>query len=191
MGQCQALDNGCLVYEGRKTKKGYGKFRVRVLGRRLDLYAHREVWAYLRRRLPKGQVRHLCHNHACVAIAHLAEGDSTSNAQDELNTKGSHKLSEAQVRELREFAATGATYAEVAEAFGMTQVSARAIATGRSFPRVGGPVSGPRSVSRADQDAALALMAQGVAPSEIAEKFHTTRGAVYGWRSRATRVPPI
>lgn len=61
-------ENGCIVWLGLRTARGYGRFSVR---RRMD-YAHRFAYERSRGPIPAGlQIDHLCRNTACVNPAHL------------------------------------------------------------------------------------------------------------------------
>ena len=55
---------GCWIWEGQKTKDGYGTFK--------GLLAHRVVWERERGALGQGQeLDHLCRRRACVRPSHL------------------------------------------------------------------------------------------------------------------------
>lgn len=72
----------CLVWTGGLNDGGYGRLRVRgVLVR-----AHRYAWERERGPIPEGlHVDHVCHNRACVEVAHLR---LATHAQNEANRSG-------------------------------------------------------------------------------------------------------
>ena len=92
------------------------------------------VWAWEdangRQRAPGMVIRHLCGNPACVNPEHLVEGTYKENYADrhrlgETHLRGTgvntNKLSEDQVREIRErYAAGGVLYRELAAEYGVT-----------------------------------------------------------------------
>lgn len=60
--------NGCWLWTGSLTQKGYGRFRI--LNR--VIRAHRFSWALAGHELPFGMVLdHRCHTRHCVRPAHL------------------------------------------------------------------------------------------------------------------------
>jgi len=63
----------CLLWTGRKSKNGYGQFRVgsRGIDRRM-VRAHKWIYEYLVGCVPDGlDLDHLCRNRACVNHLHL------------------------------------------------------------------------------------------------------------------------
>lgn len=77
-----AIDNvtGCHIFQGCKTKGGYG--RIRVGG--VHWMAHRyAIHVHLRRPLTEGcVVMHSCDNPSCVNPEHLSEGTQVDNMKD-------------------------------------------------------------------------------------------------------------
>lgn len=65
--------SGCLIWTGVVDRRGYGKFRVRVGGRRtLNTGAHRAAWLSRVGDIAPGLVLdHLCRNTLCVDVSHL------------------------------------------------------------------------------------------------------------------------
>lgn len=58
------------------------------------------------------------------------------------------RMTEKEVLELRQRAATGEPYTALGEHFGITNVMARYIATGKAWSHVGGPLQGKRPIGR-------------------------------------------
>lgn len=79
--------NGCWLWQGGKTVRGYGT--IRIAGR--DGYAHRASWIIHYGPIPSGQyVCHTCDNPTCVNPSHLFLGTQKDNIQDMVN-KGRHR----------------------------------------------------------------------------------------------------
>ena len=99
--------DGCWIWQGSRTAKGYGRFTYRGKGIR----AHRAAWMLANgREFPSGLICcHRCDNPPCVNPSHLFLGDHLTNSRDccakgraraplgEQN--GQSKLAESQVRE--------------------------------------------------------------------------------------------
>ena len=77
------LQDGCLVYTGTRTRKGYG--RVGYQGRLV--FAHRLAFYFRNGRWPQGILRHLCNNPPCVL--HVVEGTHSENRLDAVEA-GTH-----------------------------------------------------------------------------------------------------
>jgi hypothetical protein len=70
---------GCLVWTGYLMKSGHGRLSIR---KKMTL-AHRVAWEIENGSIPKGKViRHMCHNPACIKVAHLAIGTQADNLAD-------------------------------------------------------------------------------------------------------------
>ena len=75
----------CLIWGGAKTPGGYGAFRQAGT----FYYAHRYAWERANGAIPEGRViDHICHNKACVEIAHLR---LATNAQNARNRSGAQR----------------------------------------------------------------------------------------------------
>lgn len=62
---------GCWVWQGTKTRKGYGQTSAKRLGQK-KLYTHRIVYEHLHGPIPDGlQIDHLCRVTACCNPTHL------------------------------------------------------------------------------------------------------------------------
>jgi hypothetical protein len=71
-------DTGCWVYQGQKTKGGYGT--LWVYGK--DVYTHRLAYELLRADIPEGlHIDHLCRNRACCNPWHLEPVTNAVNSR--------------------------------------------------------------------------------------------------------------
>jgi hypothetical protein len=114
----------CLIWPFGKTKAGYGMLRINGV----NVTAHSAVCRLANGDPAHGQeVRHLCGVRACVAPRHLVWGTRKENMNDKAghgtaprgDSNGHAKLTEADVRWIREFGAT-LPRKEVAERFGVS-----------------------------------------------------------------------
>jgi hypothetical protein len=79
-------ENGCLIFQGRPHKSGYGQ--LKVFGQ--HHYAHRYAWTQKNGPVPPNQLLlHSCGNKLCVNLEHLYLGC------------GPRKLTDEQVRTIR------------------------------------------------------------------------------------------
>lgn len=128
-------DDECWEWTAAKARMGYGNFALRhgVL-----IPAHRLSWILAHGMIPEGLwVLHRCDNPPCVNPAHLFVGTRQDNLDDmvakrrhwahkgESITKGERngraKLTDAQVREIRDrYAAGGVSQPQLGREFGVT-----------------------------------------------------------------------
>lgn len=111
---------GCLVWTGATSRWGYGRYGKKRLP------AHRLSYEQAIGPIPQGMiVCHRCDNPPCIEPTHLFLGTHKTNAEDKV-AKGRHlfgerapsnKLTEGDVRAIRQDARS---YAEIAEAYGMS-----------------------------------------------------------------------
>lgn len=90
-----ALDaNGCLLWAGGATPRGYGVFAMRRKrnGKPIlqSMPAPRAAWELMHGEIPKGMfVCHHCDNPPCINVAHLFLGTPLDNFNDMI-AKGRH-----------------------------------------------------------------------------------------------------
>lgn len=121
-------DNGCWMWTASKNQDGYGKF---VFSGRLQK-AHRVAWTLYVGEIPDGMcILHRCDNRYCVNPTHLFMGTKADNARDR-DSKGRgaclsgekhwrSKLTDEQVKTIRERRNSGALTTDLAKDFGMSQ----------------------------------------------------------------------
>ena len=118
--------SGCMIWMGHCDKNGYGL--IAVNGKKSQ-GAHRVSYteAY---GAPKNFVCHTCDVPSCINPDHLYDGDNSQNMRDRSargrakmalgERHGCSKYTEAQVKQMREMRAAGATLSQIATAFGKT-----------------------------------------------------------------------
>lgn len=116
------LLNGCLVWKGRRTDKGYGLVDINNKATRVHRYVYEKNHGQVPARV---MVLHSCDNPPCHEITHLFIGDATSNSAD-MVAKGrrrgisGYRLGEDVVREIRNLHQSGLTQRALADRFGIT-----------------------------------------------------------------------
>ena len=113
-----------------------------------ERYAHRVSYRIDRGEWPEDQVNHTCHNPACVNPSHLYGGSHSDNMKDAyengtqsaLTHRGEQtntaKLTEDDVREIRNKYDGDATQVELAEEYGVTQANISLIVRGEKWSHV-------------------------------------------------------
>lgn len=135
--------NGCLIPAARAHPNGYVRFTFNSS----QHYLHRAVLERELGRplLPGMDASHTCHNRACANAGHLVEETRSENvaragALGRMGNVGENhnmaKLTEDDVREIREMLADGHYQREVAEAFGVGDVAVSSIKTGKTWRHV-------------------------------------------------------
>jgi hypothetical protein len=124
-------DNDCWIWIGQQDKDMYGKFQLHENGKQIHLRAHQYSWQlYTGRPIPKGlKVCHHCDHPYCVNPLHLFIGTTLDNNRDAVEkgrnphgeTNGQSKLTDEQVKEIRELYKTGTvSYAQLSHLFGVS-----------------------------------------------------------------------
>lgn len=82
-------EDGCWIWKGAKTDKGYGKVFGLFHGRYQTYRAHRISWQLFHGQIPddKPHILHSCHNPSCVNPMHLRPGTNAENVQDRVNRR--------------------------------------------------------------------------------------------------------
>lgn len=107
-------ENGCWIWKGDRSKKGYGQLKINGTNAR----AHRIAYKLEHGIIPDGLlVLHRCNNPSCVRPSHLYAGTPKDNSRDLQATgyqntnagsrNGQAKLNEYQVTEIRQRYAAG------------------------------------------------------------------------------------
>lgn len=137
--------DACWLWTGGTDTNGYGQLSV---GGRLRL-AHRMSWELTYGPIPPGRhygttcVCHKCDTPACVNPAHLFLGSHTDNMRD-CAAKGRqpgapgerhphHKLTEAQVLNIRRLRKEGRTGPSIAQAYNISTTLVYRIAKGKTW----------------------------------------------------------
>jgi len=121
----QLVKNGCLEFQGSKNEDGYGTVRSGST----TVLAHRAVWDELAGDIPKGlHVRHKCDNPPCVEITHLELGTHKDNMEDRdkrgrtlYGELGNHKLTWAEITQIRNLCEQGVTHRELSAQFNISK----------------------------------------------------------------------
>lgn len=160
--------SGCVEWVGtRDRSKGspdlyYGVMKHGGRSHRV----HRLVYALTNGPIPHGLVvRHKCDNGLCINPDHLEIGTIAQNNQDREDRGrtrrgsrvGTAKLTEEIVFDIRQMAASGILYREIADRFQVTMCTIHEIVLGISWQHVGGPIRKPRRELKRITEDQLAL----------------------------------
>jgi hypothetical protein len=135
--------DACLEWPRARALKGYGELTIQGKHRK----AHRVAYEISVGPIPKGmQVCHRCDNPACFRPSHLWAGSNADNSHDrELKGRGkrvnlphgirhhSAKLTEDQVREIRELVAQGWTHRALGARLGVSHRTIGGVAVGKKW----------------------------------------------------------
>jgi hypothetical protein len=131
-------DGDCWDWVGPRDRDGYGISGAGEFG---PTRAHRRSYLIAFGHLPTGRwVLHRCDNPACVNPAHLTLGDPKKNARERQERKRevlgerhhNAKLTDRQVREVRDLCVRGWVHQDIADAFGSSQTNVSRIARGEA-----------------------------------------------------------
>lgn len=134
----------CWEWLGTRVPHGYGTFSM---GRKARLYAHRFSYEIANGPIPPGlEALHTCDHPACCNPAHLYAGTQKDNVQDMLNRNranpprgmrsGHTKLTDDNVRAIRQLHGQGASHVTLATQFGISDSAVGAIVNGQSWGHV-------------------------------------------------------
>ena len=93
--------NGCWIFQGGRTTRGYGNWRVwdKATGKLVE-GAHRSMWTIHFGTIPVGlQVLHRCDVKPCINPAHLYLGTHADNMRDS-SERGHHRAPHPTIRML-------------------------------------------------------------------------------------------
>lgn len=140
-------DNGCHVWTGMRTEKGYGLIGYNGRSWRV----HRLVYELAYAPIPRGWiVCHRCDNPPCINPEHLFIGKPKDNTRDMMR-KGraaqgpgfpsgeehpNTKLNTEAVRQIRRLVAEGRSQRSVAKSYGVSQGTVASIAARRTWAHV-------------------------------------------------------
>ena len=135
----------CWVWTGGKVSAGYGGFTVYVDGEKTSVPSHR--WSYVHHvgPIPAGLfLRHRCDNPPCVNPEHLEPGTQNDNVQDRQargrTSRGTAhyaaKLTEWDVRDIREIHRNGCSAAEIARGYKVGATAIERLLSGRTWSHV-------------------------------------------------------
>ena len=147
-GDCKPLPtptidaSGCWIAPRKPRYDGYVVIKRNVQGKAYRGNLHTLSWLCANHSAvqwltlsPSAQICHICARKACYNPAHLYLGDSSTNQIDSIRA-GKHntrKLSDDDVRRIRELIAAGVSYSALAESFGVSRPSVARIARGVAY----------------------------------------------------------
>jgi len=134
--------NECWEWKAYKTQRGYGQFKYKEGTR-----AHRIAWILTHGPIPKGLLLlHHCDNPPCCNPSHLFLGTQKDNIADMFNKNrqhprygenaGSVKLTEEQVKIIKDELAKGTLQRILAEKYGVARETIGLINTGKNWSHV-------------------------------------------------------
>lgn len=143
-----AREGACLIWKGRSfTKAGHGRMFVgsRTDGTRRNASVHCLIWAHFHGPIPDGMVvAHTCDHPPCVDERHLFLTTPTGNMADRDakgrqargERQGLSKLTELDVRRMREMRAQGTLIRDLSAEFRITPPNVSYICNRRTWKHV-------------------------------------------------------
>ena len=140
-------NSGCWIWEGRRTRSGYGEIDTK----RTRSLTHRLAYSFTKGGIPDGmRVCHRCDVTLCLNPDHLFLGTDADNARDRSQKNRSvrwngarrgagnpcSKLDDLKVVEIRRLRLAGLTQREIAERFGVATGTIGSICSGRKWGHV-------------------------------------------------------
>lgn len=123
LAKVKVVESGCHEWQAGHARGGYGKFRYPTK----TVTAHRASWELFIGPIPKGQcVLHRCDNRLCVNLQHLFLGTLADNVKDmdeKQRRKTRAKLTETQVKEVRQMLNDRYSQKEIAKKFNVDQTT--------------------------------------------------------------------
>ncbi len=141
--------SGCWNWKGMMFQAGYGQFKNMILNGRTPMAASRASWIIHNGPIKDGLfVCHRCDNRACVNPDHLFLGTQGDNMQDcsaklRMNhgeDRPQHKLTGADVRQIRRARQGGASWRSLATSFGVAQNCIVSACSGLTWAHVDEPL---------------------------------------------------
>lgn len=131
---------GCLLWQGYKNRKGYGRISVRRGVTPISV--HRLAWELAHGPIPDGlHVLHDCDVRNCVNIEHLFLGTIVDNNKDR-HKKGRYatgskhhnaKLTDKKVLKMKQLRTLGWTYQRIADFFHVAKITAQNAINGENW----------------------------------------------------------
>jgi plasmid maintenance system antidote protein VapI len=134
----------CWLWTGARNRTGYGTFLIRT---GVTAKANRLAWELTNGPIPDGlSVLHTCDQPACCRVEHLYLGTQQDNMRDMVTRgrsgrgeKHRHKLTAAQVLEIRSrYAAGGTSHIKLAREYGVAYPTISHLLTGRTWRHLPG-----------------------------------------------------
>lgn len=135
LSRSDVVESGCREWQGCCGSHGYGQITFKTKG----MITHRAMYEVFFGAIPKGKmVLHKCDNRRCINPEHLFLGTAADNTKDMIakgrdNLDCNAKLSDEQVREIRELYFTNLSQIEVAKRFDISQATVSRVGTGISY----------------------------------------------------------
>lgn len=140
----------CWEWQARITTSGYGQFRFDP--HKSHMVAHRASWILANGEIPEGMlVCHKCDNRKCVNPNHLFLGTQLENMRDMISkgrqnyhkippkkgsANGSSKLTESQVKEIKEKLKSGLSCCAIGREYGVANQLINSIKNGKFWTHV-------------------------------------------------------